>query len=162
MRPLLRSIDQAPRVVEPWPRIMEDLGYPGPVAVGRALGVDPIHVDHWNQSGTAPKWACLALYWLTSWGRAEVHAQAVRDAQLAFQCLRAVERERDGLALALGRQAGRPMLDSPEDFERLPFCEAPAAATWVDALGREVQRPAAVFMGGSSAAGRKRPKSRPS
>lgn len=158
----LRSIEQAPKRVDAWPDIMEDLGFPGPVAVGRALGVDPIHVDHWNQSGNAPKWACLALYWLTSWGRASVHAQAVRDAQLAMQCLRAVERERDDLARALGRQAGAALLTTPQEFERLPFCDAPAAASWVDGLGRERQRPAAVFMGGSAASGnRKRSRAAP-
>ena len=157
-----RAIRKLPSHAGAWPDIMADLGFPGPVAVGRALGVDPIHVDHWNQAGDAPRWACLALYPLTSWGRASIHAEAVRDAQLAMQCLRAVERERDDLARALGRQVAGPMLSKPQDFERLPFCQAPAAATWLDGLGREVQRPAAVFMGGSAASGnRKRPRSRP-
>jgi hypothetical protein len=155
----LRSIQQLPKRHDPWPEIMEDLGFPGPVAVGRALGVDPVHVDHWNQCGHAPKWACLALYSLTSWGRAAIHAQAVHDAQLAMQCLRAVERERDELAAAAGRQPGVPMLTRPQDFERLPFAEAPAVATWLDGIARGGQRPAAVFMGGSAASGnRKRPR----
>lgn len=151
----LRAVEQVPKV-EPWPEIVADLGFPGPVVIGRVLGVDPIHVDDWNQRGQAPKWACLALYWLTSWGRAEVHAQAVRDAQLAMQCLRAVERERNELARRVGERERGPMLSVPEDFERLPFVEAPALASWFDSLGRERQRPASVFMGGSAAVPRGR------
>lgn len=160
----LRSVDQAPKRVEPWPEIIADLGYPGPRDVARVLGVDVIHVDHWNQSGSAPKWACLALYWLTSWGRAEVHAQAVRDAQLAMQCLRAVERERDALARQLGRAEGSPMLVTPEQFDALDLPQTrmgalPAVATWIDGLGRQVAPPPASFMGGSGPA--LAPKSRP-
>lgn len=150
----LRSVEQAPSTAA-WPDIVADLGYPGPAVVGRVLGVDPIHVDGWNQTGSAPKWACLALWWLTTWGRAQVHEQAVRDAQLAMQCLRAVEKERDALLIAANRPAGRALLAAPTEFDRLPFAQAPAAATWLDSIGRERQRPASVFMGGTAARGRR-------
>lgn len=144
----LRGVDRIPKV-EAWPEIMADLGYPGPVVVGRSLDVDPLFVDGWNRAGSAPKWACLALYWLTTWGRAEVHAEAVRDAQLLAQCLRAVERERDQLLRDANRQPGRPLIAEPRAFERLPFANAPVPAGWGDPVSAERQAPAGRFLAGA-------------
>lgn len=97
----LHGLGQVPPTVPMWSLIMEDLAFPDVGQVMRVLGVEADVVQEWNRTGRAPKWACLALFWLTRWGRAEVHQQATQDALVAVQCLRAVERERDRLALAI-------------------------------------------------------------
>lgn len=97
----LYSLGQVPPTVPMWGLIMEDLAFPDVGAVMRVLGVEADQVNEWNRTGVAPKWACLALFWLTRWGRAEVHQQATHDAIVALQCLRGVERERDAAVQAL-------------------------------------------------------------
>lgn len=97
----LYGLGQVPPTVPMWGLIMEDLAFPDVGAVMRVLGVEADLVQEWNRTGSAPKWACLALFWLTRWGRAEVHQQATHDALVAVQCLRAVERERDRAVAAL-------------------------------------------------------------
>ena len=59
---------------------MEDLGRPPVRRVARVLALSERSVYRFNQAGEAPRVASLALFWLTSWGRAAVHAQAVNDA----------------------------------------------------------------------------------
>jgi predicted DNA-binding transcriptional regulator AlpA len=76
----LNSIEQAPSRLPSWQAIMEDLAYPSARKVARVLGMSERSVYRFNRDGDAPKVASLALFWLTRWGRAAVHAQATNDA----------------------------------------------------------------------------------
>ena len=84
----LFSLQQAPRTLPIWQSILEDLGHPGAPDLARVLGVGVRTVHRWNRLGNAPRAACLALFWLTRWGRSEIHCQAVNDAILAAQIAR--------------------------------------------------------------------------
>jgi hypothetical protein len=77
------SISQAPKDLPIWHAILEDLGHPPASALAKVLGVGARTVYRWNQDGAAPRSACLALFWLTRWGRSMVDCQATNDAILA-------------------------------------------------------------------------------
>lgn len=109
----LRSVESAPNALPQWTVILDDLGRPDAFAVAKVLGVDPVFVDDWNTRGSAPKWACLALFWLTSWGQASVYEKAERDCQLALQLAGALERERDRLLSDLGKPPEPSLLGLP-------------------------------------------------
>lgn len=83
MKVNLYSIEHAPRALPIWETILEDLSRPPPARIARVLGVGLSTVYRWNQAGSAPRVAQLALYWLTRWGRSEIHAAAVNDATAA-------------------------------------------------------------------------------
>jgi len=87
------SINHVPRYVPIWHQLMEELNNPEPKRLAKVLGVGVRTIYRYNATGRAPKASCLALYWLTSWGRADVHAQAVADCQLAVGYFKALERE---------------------------------------------------------------------
>ena len=121
MKLQLFSIHQAPSTLPIWQLILEDLAHPSAHQIGKVLGVGTRTVYRWNQAGSAPRMACLALYWLTRWGRSAVHTQATNDALMAVQLASALERERDTLRLQLDRvlalvdtgAANRPFLGGP-------------------------------------------------
>ena len=83
MKPRLQSIEHAPRNVPIWPQMMADLGSPLADTVARVLGMSVRTIRRYNARGHAPRHVCLAVYWLTSWGRHAVHAQAHNDATMA-------------------------------------------------------------------------------
>lgn len=131
---VLRSVTSAPVRILPWGDILEDLGSPSCESVARVLDVDPVFVDQWNRHGSAPKWACLALWWLTSYGQAMVYEKAERDCQLAVACCLTAERERDELLAGLGRPPGRSMLGRAQEvLGALPA----RPATWCDAVSSQ-------------------------
>ena len=80
-----------------WDTILADLGTPTAARIGKALGVGASTVYRWNAAGEAPKVACLALFWLTRWGRSAVHSQAHNDAMVAVGLARSLGEERDRL-----------------------------------------------------------------
>lgn len=98
MTPQLFSIDQSPRSVPAWELIIDDLGRPPAERIATVLGVSRSTVYRWQQAGSGPRIACLALFWLTRWGRSAVHTQATNDAVLYVQLARAMTDERDKLA----------------------------------------------------------------
>ena len=116
------SIGHAPRSLPIWQTILDDLGNPHPAAVARLLGLGARTVYRYNRDGQAPRHVCLALFWLTRWGRSEVHCQAVADCQVAVAYANSLEREvsrlRSDLArvLAVGDfgSANAPTLDQHE------------------------------------------------
>lgn len=90
MKIRLYSIEQAPATVPPWHAILADLCHPPAHRVAKVLGTSSRTIKRYNASGNAPRMACLALFWLTSWGRSAVDAQATNDARVAvglMQCL---------------------------------------------------------------------------
>lgn len=78
-------IERAPRDLPLWHLILGDLGNPPAKRIAKVLDVGVRTVYRWNRSGNAPRSAVLALYWLTRWGRAQVHCQAENDARFAAQ-----------------------------------------------------------------------------
>jgi predicted DNA-binding transcriptional regulator AlpA len=97
MEPRLFSIEQAPRGIPAWEQIIEDLGQPPPERIARVLGVSRSTIYRWASDGQGPRVACLALFWLTRWGRSAVHTQATNDAMMAVQLARSLTEERDRL-----------------------------------------------------------------
>ena len=80
MKIQLHSIDHAPRHLPYWQTLMDDLCQPSPHEVAKVLGLSERTVYRYNATGFAPRVVCLAVFWLTSWGRNAVHTQAHNDA----------------------------------------------------------------------------------
>lgn len=93
MKVQLHSIEQAPSHVPMWHTLLDDLCQPPPARVARVLGLSLRTVQRYNQTGNAPRVACLALFWLTSWGRNAVHTQAHNDAVLMAGYVASLRRE---------------------------------------------------------------------
>jgi hypothetical protein len=87
------SLDKAPRNLPLWHLILGDLGNPPPQRIAKVLGVGVRTVYRWNRLGVAPRSACLALFWLTRWGRSQVNCDAVNDCTLAVQYSTALRTE---------------------------------------------------------------------
>lgn len=93
----LFSIAQAPRHLPAWDLILDDLGRPSAERIARALDVGVSTVYRWNSARSAPRMACLALFWLTRWGRSEIDCRATNDAMMAVGLARSLHQERAGL-----------------------------------------------------------------
>ncbi len=78
----LSSIEQAPVQVPIWHTMLEDLCQPPPARVARVLGLGLRTVQRYNATGYAPRHVCLAVFWLTRWGRSAVNVQAENDARM--------------------------------------------------------------------------------
>lgn len=84
----LSSLEKAPRSLPIWERLLEDLGNPGTDRIAKVLGVGTSTVYRWERDGKVPRVACLALFWLTRWGRSQIDAQATNDARLTAELAR--------------------------------------------------------------------------
>jgi len=102
MTPQLYSIEHAPPSLPVWHAILEDLAHPPARRVARVLGISMRTVYRYNQTGYAPRVACLALFWLTRWGRSAVHTQATNDAIMAVGLVRGLERRIGELTTQVG------------------------------------------------------------
>lgn len=89
----LYSVDHAPVQLPSWQQLLDELGQPSARRLARVLGVGARTVYRWNASGHAPRVACLALFWLTRWGRSAIDAQAVNDARTAVAYADGLRRE---------------------------------------------------------------------
>lgn len=120
------SIEHAPRDLPIWHTILEDLNNPPPQRVARVLGLGVRTVYRYNRDGHAPRSVCLALFWLTRWGRSQVYHQAVHDCQIAVGYANAIERELKDtraqlahvLALSDCGAANSPVLGAPHAARR--------------------------------------------
>ena len=92
----LFSIENVPKSLPVWEQILDDLGRPPAPRIARTLGVGVSTVYRWGQDG-APKVACLALFWLTRWGRSSVDARATNDAIAAAGLARCLAEEQTHL-----------------------------------------------------------------
>jgi len=97
----LYSLDHAPPRLPVWQLILEDLGNPPPARVARVLGVGVRTVYRWNRVGAAPRSACLALFWLTRWGRSQVDVQSAHDAMVACSYVDSLRKRVSTLELQL-------------------------------------------------------------
>ncbi len=121
------SIGHAPRTLPVWHAILADLGDPHPAAVAKLLGLGARTVYRYNRDGQAPRAVCLALFWLTRWGRSEIHAQAVNDCQLAVAYANAMELEVRRLRTELARvlavgdfgSANEPIASQPPEVRHV-------------------------------------------
>jgi len=93
----LSSVESAPRKLPFWDLMLSDLGDPPVRRLAKTLGVGESTIYRWNHAHAAPRAAHLALFWLTSWGRAAVHAQAVNDAQLACSYVESLRKDNEQL-----------------------------------------------------------------
>ena len=93
MTPQLFSIEHAPVSLPIWQTMMDDLCNPPPARVARVLGISQRSVYRYNATGHAPRAVCLAIFWLTRWGRTAVHAQAVNDALVACSFVDGLRRQ---------------------------------------------------------------------
>lgn len=97
MTPQLFSIEHAPVSLPIWHTMMDDLCQPPPARVARVLGISIRSVYRYNATGHAPKPVCLAIFWLTRWGRSAVNTQAVNDATLMAGYVSALRSQVEGL-----------------------------------------------------------------
>lgn len=88
----LYDVRQAPSFVPIWPDLLADLCHPPAERLARVLGLSVRTVRRYNRDGQAPRAVCLALFWLTSYGRSSVHAQAVNDARVAVGYVESLRR----------------------------------------------------------------------
>lgn len=86
----LNSIDHAPGMLPYWPQLLDDLCNPPPDQVAKVLGLSVRTVRRYNATGCAPRVVCLAVFWLTRWGRNTIHTQAHNDAVLAVGYVRSL------------------------------------------------------------------------
>lgn len=80
----LPDLEKMPVSLPYWHTILDDLGRPPPARLARALGISTRSVYRYTKTGYAPRVVNLALFWLTSWGRATVHTHAHNDAVFAL------------------------------------------------------------------------------
>ncbi len=129
------SLGHAPVSLPIWHTILDDLGQPHPRRVAKVLGVGLRTVYRWNRTGSAPRSAALALYWLTRWGRSEVYAQAVRDCQVAVGYALAIESELTKARLQLAHVLALSETGSAND----PLLQPPV---YLSPLARQMAAPA--------------------
>lgn len=94
-----------PRTTPTLPAMLADIGEPSVKSLAAAFGVDRKTAGRWVRQGTAPRSVLLALFYVTRWGRSQVHCQAENDARaqaaLAF-ALRAELDKANALLAQLG------------------------------------------------------------
>jgi predicted DNA-binding transcriptional regulator AlpA len=110
-------ITRAPQRLPIWQLILADLGNPHPKEIAKVLGVGVRTVYRWNRTGSAPRAAALALYWLTRWGHSEIHTQATNDAALLGQLAASLQRELVSLRVELAEVLAMPR--SSSDVSRI-------------------------------------------
>ncbi len=98
MTPQLFSIEHAPLHLPYWHTMMDDLCQPPAARVARVLGLSVRSIHRYNATGYAPRHVCLAVFWLTRWGRSAVAAQATNDAALMAGYVASLKRQADELS----------------------------------------------------------------
>lgn len=97
------GLGHLPATLPDWQTLITDLGVPPARVLAQALGLSERTVQRYHQLGRAPRVACLALFWMTRWGRSQVNTQAVNDASLAAGYANALEHELDRTRAELAR-----------------------------------------------------------
>jgi hypothetical protein len=126
------SVELAPRTLPIWPQLLDDLGNPPSTRIARVLGVGVRTVRRWNRAQRAPRVACLALFWLTRWGRSQVDAQVVNDCMVAVSYATGLETEVRALRTQLARILALGEFGAANDPALIPPAPRPLSA---DILG---------------------------
>jgi hypothetical protein len=95
-----------PRATPALPLMLADIGEPSVQSLAATFGVDRKTAQRWVREGTAPRSVLLALYYVTRWGRSEVHCRAENDARAQAALAFALRTELDK-ANALLAQLGQ-------------------------------------------------------
>jgi hypothetical protein len=112
-------LSHLPRAVPALSTLLDDLGNPSPVAIGRALDVSARTVQRWQALDEAPRAAALALFYVTRWGHSAVHCQAHNDAVMAQQLAALSERQNVALRVELARVLRLAQFDCANDVSQL-------------------------------------------
>lgn len=83
-----------------WPPLaimLDDLGNPPPKVLAKTFGVSEVTARKWIRNDRAPRSVQISLFWLTSWGRQHVHADAENGARLHAGLYEALKRENSAL-----------------------------------------------------------------
>lgn len=70
-----------PKWTPPLEVMLADIGSPSSRELAKALKVHHSTVERWKRIGKAPRTALLALFYITRWGRSDVHCRAENDAR---------------------------------------------------------------------------------
>jgi hypothetical protein len=139
----------APRHLPALSLMLDDIGNPKPAALAKTLGVAERTVFRWLADDDAPRAVLLALYWLTTWGRGAVDAQATNDARQYAQLADAYRSENERLRAELARvlaagdfgTANAPTMVNVDKYRPAPGA-APAAGEVIDLAARRAARQA--------------------
>lgn len=112
-----------------WPTLsvmLDELGNPPAAVLARSFGVSVGTVKRWLRDDRAPRAVQLAVYWLTSWGRQEVHAEAEQAARLHAALYEALRRENLALSARIA------YLEKVGDFGSVnaPYFVQPRLKVW--------------------------------
>lgn len=73
-------LNRLPKQMPSLEMMLADIGNPRPDQLAKALGVSVKTIYRWKQEEEAPRVAMLALFFVTQWGRGQVHCDAHNDA----------------------------------------------------------------------------------
>lgn len=62
--------------------MLANIGHPSAAELAQALGISARTARGWMAANAAPRPACIALFWLTTWGQSSIHAEVVNLMQL--------------------------------------------------------------------------------
>lgn len=63
-------------------QMLADIGNPSAAELARALGISDRTARGWITANSAPRPACIALFWLTKWGQSAINAETVNLMQM--------------------------------------------------------------------------------
>ena len=108
-------IHKAPSHTPALSLMLDDLGRPQLKRLAKLLDVHPRTLRRWIDRDHAPRPVLLALYWLTSWGRQDVHLSAHNDAKFYAGYVRCLNDEVRALRRELARLLALGHFDSAND-----------------------------------------------
>lgn len=75
-------LNRIPKQLPSLGQMLADIGNPSAAELARALGVSDRTTRGWIAANSAPRPACIAIFWLTTWGRSAIDAEAVNLMQM--------------------------------------------------------------------------------
>ncbi len=115
-----------PRSIPPLSVMLDDLRHPPPKVLARTLNVSERTVRRWIREDRAPRSVLFAVFWLTTWGRQEVHHEAEFRAHMHVGLYEALRRENAALHARIAH------LENVGDFgtANAPTYEVPRLRVW--------------------------------
>lgn len=94
-------LNRIPKQLPPLGQMLANIGHPSAAELAQALGISARTARGWMAANAAPRPACIALFWLTTWGQSAVQAEAVNLMQMHAAMSRAARIEADTLRAQL-------------------------------------------------------------
>lgn len=113
--------------------MLADIGQPSAQALAIAFGVDRKTARRWVREDAAPRAVRLALFYVTSWGRSDVHCRAENDARAQAALAFALRAELDRANAQLARLGQIGDFGSANDPARQVASRPPVPAAPVEA-----------------------------